>query len=80
MREFIDIELQANDEPTAEHLQRSWKVKFTDVNVSLSTIKMCSQKMGRLSTLPHYCQLIYKLNVPCDMNFYKGVIKNSYIL
>ena len=62
MKEFIDTELQANNEVTAEQLQRSWKEKFPDVNVSLSTIKRARKKMGLVFTRPHYCQLIRELN------------------
>ena len=62
MLQFINLQLQENDELTSRQLQSSLKEKYPLLNVSLPTIRGARKKLGWICTKPHYCQLIRDLN------------------
>ena len=62
MLQFINSQLQENDELTSRQLQSSLMEKYPLLNVSLPTVKRARKKLGWVCTKPHYCQLIRDLN------------------
>ena len=79
MLQFINLQLQQNDELTSRQLQSSLKEKYPLLNVSLPTIRRARKKLGWVCTKPHYCQLIRDLNkrsVTCGVNSYRERMKS----
>ena len=63
MRQFIDEELQKNDELTSTRIKEMLAEKWPDVVVSTTTIKRERQQLGWVCTRPHYCQLLREVCV-----------------
>lgn len=70
MIQYIEEELQRNDELTSTTIKELLLRKWPDVNVSISTVKRTRREMGWVCTRPHYCQLLREvsvlLNLPVD--------------
>lgn len=58
MRQFIDEELQKNDELTSTKIKEMLAEKWPDIVVSTTTIKRERRQLGWVCTRPHYCQLL----------------------
>ena len=55
---MMEQELSKNNELTAMQLLSVLKERYPTLSVSLATIKRERQRLGRVCTRPHYCQLI----------------------
>lgn len=60
--QVIDQLLSNDDEITCVQLHQKFHSKFSDISVSLATIKRAKKDLGWVSTTPHYCQLIRENN------------------
>ena len=58
MINFIEDELQKNDELTSTAIKASLIRKWPDLRVSGATIRRVRREMGWVCTRPHYCQLL----------------------
>ena len=58
MRQFIDEELQKNDELTSTKIKEMLAERWPDVVISTTTIKRERRQLGWVCTRPHYCQLL----------------------
>ena len=58
MRLFLNQKLSENDELTAREARNLLTQQWPTLQVSLPTIKRIRQKIGWVSTKPHYCQMI----------------------
>lgn len=61
MKQFIEEELQKNDELTSTAIKASLIRKWPDLRVSAPTVKRVRREMGWVCTRPHYCQLLHEV-------------------
>ena len=59
---LLDDMLSDNDETTARQIHSHICENFTDLDVSLATVRRVRKENGWVSTRPHYCQLIREVN------------------
>ena len=59
---YIDEVLSQDDETTCVQLRSLLHEQFTNINVSLATVKRARKDLGWVSSTPHYCQLIREKN------------------
>ena len=59
---YIDEVLSQDDETTCVQLLSLLHEQFTNINVSLATVKRARKDLGWVSSTPHYCQLIREKN------------------
>ena len=65
MRQFIDEEMQKNDELTSTKIKEMFAEKWPDIVVSTTTIKRERRQLGWVCTRPHYCQLLREVHTVC---------------
>ena len=58
MKIAIEEALNSNDKITARGVQNLLKARWSDLRVSMSTIKRVRKDMQWVCTKPHYCQLL----------------------
>ena len=63
MRQFIDEELQKNDELTSTKIKEMLGEKWPDIIISKTTIKRERRLLGWVCTRPHYCQLLREVRI-----------------
>ena len=59
---FVDDALAKDDEITCTQLHKQLHEKYSEVKVSLATVKRTKKDLGWVSSTPHYCQLIRENN------------------
>ena len=78
MREFIDDQLQRDDELTSTKLKEMIEEKWSDIVVSKTTIKRERRKLGWVCTRPHYCQLLREVSGTCAVIFSCPLLEKTY--
>ena len=66
IRKFIDDQLRIDDELTSTKLKKMIEERWTEVDVSTTTIKRERRRLGWVCTRPHYCQLLREVSEACD--------------
>ena len=74
--EFINIQMEGNDQLTTSELQESFHEEF-NFNPSESTIARARRNLGWIKSGPRYCQLVSEKNCVKRLEFATNCVKNK---
>ncbi len=74
--DFIDTQMESNDELTSPRLQQLIEANF-GLKFSCSKIKKLRRKLGWLATGSKYCQLVKEVNQPKRLEFAQRCLNNN---